>query len=66
MMKAAIVLAAALCWSFSAVAAGETKPTTQQEKMKTCNAQAKEQKLKGDERKAFMSNCLKSDKKDKG
>lgn len=66
MMKAAIALAVALCWSFGAVAAEDAKPTTQQEKMKTCNAQAKEQKLKGDERKAFMSNCLKSDKKDKG
>ena len=34
------------------------KPT-QQEKMKTCNAEAGGKKLKGDERKAFMSSCLK-------
>lgn len=31
--------------------------TTQQNKMKTCNAEAKGKK--GDERKAFMSECLK-------
>ncbi len=33
--------------------------TTQQDKMKTCNADAKQKKLKGDERKKFMSDCLK-------
>lgn len=32
----------------------------QQEKMKTCNADAKTKELKGDERKAFMSDCLKA------
>ncbi|HFX3280765.1 TPA: PsiF family protein, partial [Pseudomonas aeruginosa] len=32
---------------------------TQQEKMKTCNADASAKALKGDERKAFMSTCLK-------
>jgi hypothetical protein len=30
----------------------------QQEKMKSCNAEAKAKGLKGDERKAFMSECL--------
>ncbi len=30
----------------------------QQDKMKTCNADAKEKALKGDERKAFMKDCL--------
>ena len=35
------------------------KPATQQDKMKTCNADAKAKTLKGDERKAFMSECLK-------
>lgn len=34
--------------------------TAQQEKMKTCNAEATTQTLKGDERKAFMSSCLKA------
>ena len=33
----------------------------QQEKMKGCNKVAKEGGLKGDERKAFMSKCLKKD-----
>jgi hypothetical protein len=35
--------------------------TAQQEKMKTCNADATTKALKGDERKAFMSTCLKKD-----
>ena len=33
--------------------------TAQQARMKACNADAKTQALKGDERKAFMSTCLK-------
>jgi hypothetical protein len=33
--------------------------TAQQEKMKTCNADAKTKALKGAERKQFMSTCLK-------
>jgi hypothetical protein len=33
--------------------------TSQQEKMKTCNAEAKAKDLHGDERRAFMSTCLK-------
>uniref|UniRef100_UPI0039EE7DB2 PsiF family protein n=1 Tax=Bordetella sputigena TaxID=1416810 RepID=UPI0039EE7DB2 len=33
--------------------------TPQQQKMKDCNAQASKQALKGDQRKAFMSTCLK-------
>ncbi|GHU25591.1 hypothetical protein AGMMS50256_00380 [Betaproteobacteria bacterium] len=34
----------------------------QREKMKTCNAEAGKQELKGDERKKFLSICLKKDK----
>ena len=34
-------------------------PTQQQQRMKTCNADAKGKK--GDERKAFMSSCLKGE-----
>lgn len=34
----------------------------QQEKMKTCNKEAGEKKLKGDERKKFMSECLSAGK----
>ncbi len=34
--------------------------STQQDKMKTCNADAKTKGLTGDARKAFMSDCLKN------
>lgn len=37
-------------------AASAAEPTAQQNKMKTCNAQAADKK--GDERKAFMKACL--------
>ena len=36
-------------------AADEKAPTAQQNKMKTCNADAKTKDIKGDERKKFMS-----------
>ncbi len=39
------------------------KLTTQQEKMVTCNADAKTKALKGDERKKFMKECLSAKKK---
>jgi hypothetical protein len=35
-------------------------PTTPQERMKACNADATKQSLKGDARKAYLSTCLKS------
>ena len=38
--------------------AASSKQLAQQEKMKTCNADAKTKALKGDERKAFMKECL--------
>lgn len=41
----------------------QDKQTAQQERMKSCNAQASKKALKGDERKAFMSDCLKADNK---
>jgi len=34
--------------------------TAQQNKMTTCNASASAKSLKGDDRKSFMSNCLKA------
>jgi hypothetical protein len=34
--------------------------TAQQNKMTTCNADASAKSLKGDDRKAFMSSCLKA------
>ncbi|AJO76304.1 MULTISPECIES: PsiF family protein [Pseudomonas] len=41
---------------FAATAAQQA----QQDKMKSCNAEATAKTLKGDERKAFMSTCLKA------
>ena len=38
-------------------------PMTQQEKMKKCNVDASAKSLKGHDRKAFMSECLKAEKK---
>lgn len=38
------------------------KQLAQQERMKSCNAQASKKELKGDERQAFMKNCLSGDK----
>ena len=68
---AAACAAATLLAVFAAVAAPEGAKTvtaverpsaqeTQQDKMKRCNAEAREKSLKGDERRAFMSACLKS------
>ena len=60
----AIVTAAlaALLVSGTAMAADPTpkNKTSQQSRMKTCNADAKSQQLKGAERKAFMVECLKA------
>jgi hypothetical protein len=38
----------------------------QQDKMKTCNADAKAKSLAGDERKAFMKDCLSAKKAEEG
>jgi len=35
------------------------KQKAQQQRMKDCNKQAADKKMKGDERKGFMSSCLK-------
>ncbi|HWS12409.1 MAG TPA: PsiF family protein [Rhodocyclaceae bacterium] len=40
-------------------AADKPAATSQQEKMKACNKEAGDKKLSGDERKKFMSECLK-------
>ena len=39
----------------------QDKQAAQQERMKSCNAQASKKEMKGDERQAFMSKCLKAD-----
>jgi hypothetical protein len=54
-MKKLIVLIALAGLSVPAMAA-----TAQQEKMKTCNADAKAKGLKGDEFKKFRNECLKA------
>jgi hypothetical protein len=52
-MKKIVML---LCLSLAGVPA--LAATAQQEKMKTCNADAARQNLKGDARKSFMKECL--------
>jgi len=59
MKKLLSVAALGLALSIGAAhAADEKKPTAQQNKMTTCNADPKAKELKGDERKKFMSECL--------
>ncbi|QEA12917.1 PsiF family protein [Comamonas flocculans] len=62
MKKWLAMLAAASCVLSFAVQAADAPakkaPTAQQQKMTTCNAEAKTKALKGDERKAFMKECL--------
>jgi hypothetical protein len=53
-MKSLIVVSAALLLVSLSVHA----QNSQQDKMKACNAQAKEQSLSGDARKSFMKTCL--------
>ena len=53
---AALTLSAFATSSFAADAASAPKATAQQTKMGTCNKEAGDKK--GDERKAFMKQCL--------
>ena len=69
-MRLPVVLSllATLCAAGSALAADPVKvpspaQTEQRQKMTDCNQQATTQSLKGDERKKFMSNCLKAEAK---
>jgi hypothetical protein len=59
----AIVLSLAVCPAFAADKAEKREPSekqmAQQERMKECNAKAADKK--GDERKKFMSACLKGE-----
>jgi FlaG/FlaF family flagellin (archaellin) len=64
-MNKLISLVAAITFTLAGTAyaaddkpAAEKRPTAQQTKMKECNAQAGDKALKGDERKAFMKECL--------
>ncbi|MBS0324016.1 MAG: phosphate starvation-inducible protein PsiF [Proteobacteria bacterium] len=56
-MKKLLVLAFASLFALGAQAASEAQKA-QQEKMKSCNAEAKSKTLKGAERKTFMKGCL--------
>ena len=58
----AALLAAPLTLPLCALAADEKPRTAQQEKMVSCNKEAGDKGLKGDERKQFMSQCLKAAK----
>ncbi|MCE1242317.1 PsiF family protein [Oryzomicrobium sp.] len=60
-LAAAVALTFATLAAGSALAADEKKPTPQQERMKSCNKEAGDKALKGDERKKFMSSCLKGE-----
>jgi len=66
MVMVVMSVAVLILMAFSAMAANSEKKApspkqqAQYEKMRTCNAEAKAKALKGDERKAFMSDCLKS------
>jgi len=60
-MKVQLMIAAVLLSVGVAGFAGAAEKTPQQQKMSVCNQQAGDKALKGDERKAFMSNCLKKD-----
>ena len=68
-MKAMIALVVLAFATGGALAADKEKKApspaqqAQQEKMKSCNAEAKTKALKGAERKTFMSECLKAAKK---
>jgi len=63
MTRILIAAIATTLFSLPAWAQDKDKPTAQQEKMKSCNAQASKKGMKGEERKAFMSDCLSADGK---
>lgn len=65
-MKIQILIAAALLSLTTAGYVSAAEKTAQQQKMTVCNQQAGAKMLKGDDRKAFMSNCLKKDSKMEG
>lgn len=58
-MNLKIMIAAVLLSAVVVGPVGAAEKTAQQQKMTLCNQQAGEKALKGDERKAFMSQCLK-------
>ena len=62
MLTTLVLAAAASCVAPALAADAPAKQLTpQQQKMATCSHQAGEKKLKGDERRTFLSGCLKRD-----
>ncbi len=67
-MKVMIILLSFMLSTSFALAVDQEKKApspaqlAQQQKMKSCNADAGKKALKGDERKKFMSQCLKAGK----
>ena len=62
-LRTTAVLACAFALGLGSAQAADPAPKdkpSQHNRMKTCNADAKAKGLKGDERKAFMSDCLKA------
>jgi psiF repeat len=57
-MRYSIAWLPLLAFLLAATFAPASATTPQQQLMKTCNAQAGSQKLSGDERKHYMSDCL--------
>lgn len=53
------VMSACAVAVLSAMSSGEVWANPQHERMRQCSQEAKQQALRGDERKAFMSTCLK-------
>lgn len=54
-------LIALVCFGLAFAVSAPAFAGAQQDKMKGCNAEAKADNLKGADRKAFMSKCLKKD-----
>ena len=63
MLRILITVAALTAMNYAQ--AQDPKLTAQQEKMRTCNHTASERNLKGDERRSFMSECLRADRGEK-
>ncbi len=62
-MKNSLLVLTGAALLFTVGSAGAAEKTPQQEKMARCNQLAATQNLKGDERKTFMSDCLKKESK---
>lgn len=57
-----ITAALAVCAALATPALAQDRPLTeQQERMKSCNARASDQHMKGEARREYMSQCLRGD-----